>query len=84
MYTKNRDTSYCKSHNYEWFSKLYLLKSIIISFKNSVDKYILDVNEYHYVSITTYTYILYKYTHLSQIELINIYLNKQINCFQYY
>lgn len=53
----------------------------IISFKNSADKYILNVNEYHYVSTTTYTCILYKYTHLSQIELItySIYLNKQIN-----
>lgn len=53
----------------------------IISFKNSADKYILDVNEYHYVSTTTYTCILYKYTHLSQIELrtYSIYLNKQIN-----
>lgn len=53
----------------------------IISFKNSADKYILDVNEYHYVSTTTYTCILYKYTYLSQIELItySIYLNKQIN-----
>lgn len=43
------ETQACNSYNYKWFSKLYLLKSIIISFKNSADKYILDVNEYHYV-----------------------------------